>query len=145
MTNLPPAAAERANYREYSEPVKWLGEAQRKADFVAALHAGGASVLSGGRFLSVSGDCDKGRALVWLRSLYQESRRGVSCHDLAIGDSANDCAMLEAAETALLVRSPVHAFPALSRSAGLIRSEKFGPAGWAEGVRSWLDSYYQPK
>ena len=138
MTNLPADKAELANQRDYSEPVLWLGSAARRQAFISALRARGASVLQGGRFLGVSGDCDKGRALVWLRTVYQQAARQRQCHDLAIGDSGNDCAMLEVAETALLVRSPAHDFPPLERQEGLIRSRDFGPAGWAEGVAQWL-------
>jgi predicted mannosyl-3-phosphoglycerate phosphatase (HAD superfamily) len=58
--------------------------------------------------------------------------------DIAIGDSANDCLMLEAATTALLIRSPVHDFPPLARVDGVIRSQLPGPDGWAEGVSQWL-------
>jgi mannosyl-3-phosphoglycerate phosphatase family protein len=141
MTGLPREQAALANQREYSEPVLWLGSPQRMLEFVATLQAQGASVQQGGRFLAVSGDCDKGRALVWLRGAYQEAAPGRPCHELAVGDSANDRAMLEAAETALLVRSPVHDFPALERSTGVIYSRDYGPAGWAEGVARWLQQH----
>lgn len=142
MTGLPEAQAAQANQREYSEPVKWLGDDAGKAEFIARLHAGGASVLQGGRFLAVAGDCDKGRALAWLRQVFQREQPGCSSHDLAIGDSANDCAMLEAAQSAVLVRSPVHDFPKLARSDGVQFSTAYGPAGWAEGVAHWLHHYY---
>lgn len=140
LTNLSLAQAQQANQREYSEPVHWRGSPERKLEFVAALEQRGASVLQGGRFLSVSGDCDKGRALCWLRQLFQRAQPERDCHDLAIGDSRNDCAMLEAAETALLVRSPVHDFPTLQRTSGVLHSEDYGPAGWAEGVARWLQA-----
>jgi mannosyl-3-phosphoglycerate phosphatase len=48
--------------------------------------------------------------------------------------------MLEAAGTALLIRSPLHDFPALSKVDAVIRSLQYGPAGWAEGVSQWLYS-----
>lgn len=141
MTNLPETKAAEANQREYSEPVKWLGTPQRKEHFLACLREGGASVLQGGRFMAVSGDCDKGRALAWLRQLYQESSPSQHWHDLAAGDSANDCAMLEAAESALVIRSTVHDYPVLHRTQGVYYSRDYGPAGWAEGVARWLHSY----
>lgn len=139
MTGLPPERAAEANLREYSEPVQWLGEPERRRLFIAALAHSGATVLQGGRFLSVAGATDKGRALQWLRSIYRQYRPGQPCHDLAVGDSPNDCAMLEAAETALLIRSSAHDFPRLQRREGVIHSKWVGPAGWAEGVTRWLD------
>ena len=138
MTGLSREQAALANRREYSEPVQWLGSDARRREFIAALRAGGATVLQGGRFLTVAGDSDKGRALAWLRDASLRAHGAAACHDLAIGDSGNDRAMLEAAETALLVRSPVHDFPVLERRAGIIRSREYGPAGWAEGVARWL-------
>jgi mannosyl-3-phosphoglycerate phosphatase family protein len=138
MTNLPRERAEEANRREYSEPVKWYGDDREREVFLARLAEAGALVLQGGRFLSVGGDCDKGRALAWLKDTYRQAHAAQACHDIAIGDSRNDCAMLEAAETALLIRSTVHEFPALARTEGVFRSGGYGPAGWAEGVARWL-------
>ncbi|QIB66304.1 HAD-IIB family hydrolase [Kineobactrum salinum] len=142
LTGLDATAAARANQRDFSEPVRWLGDAPRKAAFIAELQAAGATVQQGGRFLAVAGDCDKGRALRWLRDLYAAREPARDVHDIAIGDSANDCPMLEVAETALLIRSPVHAFPALQRSEGIWHSSACGPAGWAEGIDRWLQRYH---
>lgn len=143
MTGLPVEQAALANRREYSEPVQWRGSAAGRRAFIEALQAGGATVLQGGRFLSVAGGSDKGRALCWLRQACVQARGATTCHDLAIGDSGNDCAMLEVAETALLVRSPVHDFPVLARTAGVLRSQAYGPAGWAQGVARWLQHFPQ--
>jgi mannosyl-3-phosphoglycerate phosphatase family protein len=138
MTNLPRERAEEANQRDFSEPVKWLGAASELDAFLEKLAAAGAGVLRGGRFFSVCGDCDKGRALAWLRRVYCHASGVTECRDIAIGDSGNDRAMLEQAETALLIRSPAHEFPALERRTGIIYSEQYGPEGWAEGVARWL-------
>ena len=109
---------------------------------MAELQARGAHALQGGRVLTVAGDCDKGRALGWLRSIYQQAEGPV--HDLAIGDSGNDVAMLEAAETALVIRSPVNPAPRLQRDRGVIYSRLFGPEGWTEGVERWLAQTANP-
>lgn len=140
MTGLDHAEAAAANRRDYSEPVAWLGSADDKQRFVADLEAAGASVQQGGRFLSVSGDCDKGRALLWVRQYYQQLRQADTVTDIAIGDSGNDVAMLEVADTALLIRSPNHNFPSLQRTAAVMHSDSLGPLGWNEGVTAWLQS-----
>jgi mannosyl-3-phosphoglycerate phosphatase family protein len=140
MTGLTTAEAAAANLRDYSEPVAWLGSADDKQRFVADLKAAGASVQQGGRFLSVSGDCDKGRAVLWLRQYYQQLHQVGAVTDIAIGDSGNDVAMLEVAGTALLIRSPNHNFPSLQRTAEVMRSDNQGPLGWNEGVTNWLAS-----
>jgi predicted mannosyl-3-phosphoglycerate phosphatase (HAD superfamily) len=138
LTGLSEKQARAASRRRYSEPVKWLGTPRGEARFIQRLEEFGATVTRGGRFLSVSGDCDKGRALVWLRNLYQAATPATSVDDLAVGDSDNDRQMLEAAGTALLIRSPVHDIPSLARNEGVIVSDDTGPAGWAEGVSRWL-------
>lgn len=139
MTGLSEAQARDANTREYSEPVRWQGTSPRKQAFIERLQNAGATVLAGGRFLAVAGHCDKGRALAWLRQCFCHAHPGHHIHDLAAGDSENDVAMLEEAETALLVRSPVHEFPALQRTRGVMYSKDYGPGGWAEGVARWLE------
>ncbi|MEP6389154.1 MAG: HAD-IIB family hydrolase [Halioglobus sp.] len=140
LTGLSEEDAALANQREFSEPVHWLGSVERREAFIAELESRGATVAQGGRFLGVTGSCDKGKALQWL------ARATAACLDcepidtLAIGDSGNDLPMLEIAHSALVIRSPVHDFPALSRdpSDKIIYSDKPGPDGWNEGVGAWL-------
>ena len=139
MTGLTEEQAVAANNRSYSEPVRWLGQPADESKFILRLQEAGATVMKGGRFLSVSDNCDKGQALIWLRSQYQASALN-KVTDLAIGDSKNDCAMLEVSQTALLVSSPVHDFPVLARTDNVIHSQQKGPAGWAEGVAQWLNT-----
>lgn len=70
-------------------------------------------------------------------SLFQQQRT-FQLKSLALGDSQNDVAMLEAADLAVVIRSPVHAPPVLKRKRGFVVSQEEGPAGWAEGVHYWL-------
>jgi len=140
LTGLSPAAAALANQREYSEPVAWLGSPARREEFIAALRERAANPLQGGRFLTLAGDCDKGRALSWLCDAYRGAGYPAPLHAIAIGDSGNDIAMLEAAESALVIRSPAHKFPPLHRTKNTTYSTGYGPAGWAEGVSQWLEA-----
>jgi len=140
MTGLTESQAAAANQREYSEPVRWLAAPEKEAQFIQRLQEAGATVARGGRFIAVSGLCDKGKALIWLRNQYQLASGLTSVEDLAIGDSANDAPMLEVAGSAVLVRSPVHDYPTLARSRGVIYSDHYGPEGWAEGVSAWLQA-----
>lgn len=132
LTGLSLAQAELAARREYGEPVQWLAGDSEQEAFIRELGHLGARVLRGGRFLHVSGDCDKGLALRWLnRQLATGDCEPVS---VALGDSHNDVAMLEAADYAVLVRSPVHPMPELRRRSGTIKTSATGPRGWVEGV-----------
>jgi mannosyl-3-phosphoglycerate phosphatase family protein len=140
LTGLSIDAAARAARREFGEPVHWTGSDQARAMFIQALQQKGAHVLQGGRFLHVSGDCDKGSAMQWLQSQFGRQFDGNIPPSLAVGDSQNDAAMLEAADYALVIHSPSAAAPSLSRSGRILHSRIPGPAGWDEGVRRILHS-----
>jgi len=127
-----------ANQREFSEPVHWTGTIARKKLFIQKLQSQGATILQGGRFLSIGGDIDKGRALLQLQNLYLQQADQVSCETLAIGDSGNDISMLEQASSALIIKSDNHSPPTLTRSENCSISIKTGPEGWAAGVADWL-------
>ena len=140
LTGLSEEEAALANQREFSEPVHWHGSDQRRDAFVAELESHGATVAQGGRFLGVTGPCDKGKALQWLADATATCLGCEHLDTLAIGDSGNDVPMLEVAGTALVIRSPVHEFPPLARGlgVGVMHSDKPGPDGWNEGVMTWL-------
>lgn len=139
LTGLKPEQAELANQREYGEPVSWLGADAQRLKFIAWLEQRGANVLQGGRFLHISGSCDKGQALTWLANEYQNQWQLEDLKTLAIGDSHNDIAMLDSASLALIIRSPAHTPPKLKRQRGYFVSDEYGPRGWAEGVNKILD------
>lgn len=132
LTGLSPTYASLAKMRQYGEPVDWLGDKQSQRHFVKHMHLLGANVLEGGRFLHISGECDKGQAQSWLAKQYQINQPDLVFSTIALGDSHNDTAMLEVADIAVLVRSPAHDFPLLQRENDLYFSGEVGPAGWAE-------------
>ena len=142
LTGLSEAAAELAARREFGEPVHWTGSDKGRQRFIQRLQQSGAHVLQGGRFLHVSGDCDKGSAMQWLHSRYAQQPDDRMPASLAIGDSQNDAAMLEAADYALIIHSASVAEPVLLRSNHTWRSSKSGPGGWDEGVRKILHSQH---
>ena len=146
VTGLSLQQALQANTREYGEPISWLGVESAKQVFIQWLEEQGGHVLQGGRFLHLSGFCDKGKALAWLTEEYKKQQvqqdekefTAVALRTIAVGDSDNDVAMLEAADLALIIRSPVHAPPKLKRVRGFFISEEFGPVGWNSGLRKIL-------
>lgn len=142
MTGLDVHAAARAAHRNYGEPVCWLGNPARRRAFIDALQQQGAQVLEGGRFLHVSGHCDKGQALQWLTEVYQQNLAVDQLKTIALGDSQNDIAMLEAADQAIVIRSPVHPPPELTRQTAVITSDYFGPRGWATALSEQLDLHH---
>lgn len=133
-TGLKPADAELAAQKRWSEPLQWQDSARRLEEFAAALREHGLVCTKGGRFVHVSSDVDKGRAMCWLATTLWPAARLI-----ALGDSDNDRAMLEAAEQPVVVRSPVHAPLQLDNPATLV-TEGYGPAGWNEAILQLLDT-----
>lgn len=132
LTGLSIEQAMLAKQRQYGEPLNWLGSPQLLAKFIQQLQKLGAKVLQGGRFIHISGDVDKGQAQCWLARQYQEQQPETEVQTIALGDSDNDSAMLEDANIAVQIRSPVHDFPQLKRQHNIYQSQQYGPAGWAE-------------
>ena len=146
MTGLDRDKAQLAADREYGEPVKWLGDAEQKTVFFAELEARGAHILHGGRFSHISDHCDKGKALGWLKSQYEQLRSQESSFiSVALGDSQNDVAMLDAADYAIIIKSPEHQAPVLLNhkvklaNHTLFVTQSYGPEGWVEGINHVFD------
>jgi mannosyl-3-phosphoglycerate phosphatase family protein len=140
LTHLREDQAALAQQREYSEPINWLGSADRKANFIQQLTDAGGHLLQGGRFLTLGGNNNKGSALSQLQILYQAEHG--NCRSVAVGDSGNDISMLEIADSALVIRSPSHSMPELKRTNNLYQSNATGPNGWVEGIAAWLNNHF---
>jgi len=140
LTGLNVHTAARAAKRQFGEPISWQGNGNLKQQFIDEIEQLGGHVLQGGRFIHVSGQCDKGKALEWLHQLYLSAATTTDIKTLAIGDSHNDKAMLEQADYALLIRSPAHSLPEINRDKHLFVSTQLGPKGWSEGVKLILDA-----
>ncbi len=138
QTGLSAPEALNANNRLYSEPVKWLGTATQKQHFIQLLTDAGANVLQGGRFLHISGHANKGDAMLWLTNQVIEQTQ-IQHTTIALGDSFNDNAMLEAADIAVQIKSHNHQFPILQRTKNTLQSSFYGPSGWAECLQQLFD------
>ncbi len=137
ITGLSESSSAAANCREYSEPVIWYGSHSRKQDFIKDIQKQGGHALQGGRFITLGDHCDKGMAIGQLNQLYREHFASQTV-SLAIGDSANDVAMLERADWALLISNPGKSLPQLQRSDQVLTGRGHGPAAWQHGVCQWL-------
>lgn len=136
-TGLDEKDASLAAMRQYGEPVLWLGSDERKAAFIKAVTERGASPLEGGRFIHISGDCNKGTALSWFVEEY-ERQFNQRVESIALGDGKNDIAMLEAASIAVRIASPSHPPPELQKQQNVYTSTLQGPSGWAEIINKLL-------
>ncbi len=134
VTGLSQENATLASTREFGEPVNWLGSEERREEFINRLNAMGAKPVLGGRFLHICGNCSKGRALKWLTSEYQRQFPETKVTSVALGDGPNDIAMLEVADYAVIVASPVNPPPILQRTNRTINTQHHGPEGWTEAL-----------
>lgn len=133
-TGLSKEQAELASAREYGEPILWLGNDTDKSKFLIALQNLGAKPLQGGRFLHLSGECDKGKALNWLKEIYEFNIPTEAYTTIALGDGQNDVAMLNAADIAVRVLSPVNEPPTLTKENNVHTTKRYGPEGWADSL-----------
>lgn len=137
-TGLSLESANLANNRQFSEPLQWLGTEKEKDDFTKLMKGAGANVLQGGRFVHISGKCNKGVAMRWLTKELEKQNAGTRYKSVALGDSFNDNDMLEAADIAVQIKSPKHDYPKLFRTDALWQSTMLGPKGWHECLEQIL-------
>lgn len=137
-TGLSKSDSQLALTREFSEPLIWQDSAHQLRKFEALIANHGLRLLKGGRFVHVIGACDKGKCLHWLRERFMCSS-GVQPVLVALGDSQNDVAMLNAADIAVIVRSSHHEPPDLEKQSSVMITEKTGPQGWADALTQILD------
>lgn len=139
ITGLSLDDANRAKQRQFGEPIHWLGDEETKIHFIEYMLDLGANVVQGGRFIHIGDYCDKGQALIWLAERYREHYNS-SIVTIALGDGENDISMLEAADFAVQIRSPVHEFPTLYRQYQTTKTQLYGPEGWAEAIQQLLSN-----
>ncbi|WP_395343415.1 HAD-IIB family hydrolase [Ningiella sp. W23] len=141
VTGLDEAGAELASKRMFGEPLLWKGSDESRKAFIEDARKHGASPLLGGRFLHICGESNKGKALTWLSKEYERQNGGSAFACVALGDGQNDAAMLEAADIAIRIASPVNPLPKLESNNIIIDSTKFGPHGWHETIDVLLDHF----
>ncbi|MGJ8514190.1 HAD-IIB family hydrolase [Carnimonas bestiolae] len=138
-TGLPLPKAKLAWQREATEPLLWHENEQRLEAFTQALAQHQLTTVRGGRFVHVMAkDVDKGRALIWLKARFS-ALFDHACRCLALGDGANDIAMLSAADMPVLIRNDASRVQ-LPRElkARCYLTREAGPTGWCEGLDHWL-------
>lgn len=129
-TGLNEKEAGLAKQREYSEPILWQDSDAALAEFKSALESLELRLLEGGRFFSIQGRFDKSTAMYWLKN--RDSNKGKTV--IALGDSPNDCAMLDAADIAVIIKSAKSSRIHLDNPGQVIRTAEPGPQGWQSAM-----------
>ncbi|MGD8860864.1 MAG: HAD-IIB family hydrolase [Myxococcales bacterium] len=137
-TGLPAEAAARARARASSEPLRFHGDAASLDRFREALGREGLSLVRGGRFFSVQGPVDKGRAARFVLGQIALSGGGPFT-TLGLGDSDNDAPMLEAVDFPVVIPPGAEGRAPLRLShPRAITAPQPGPAGFRAGVERVL-------
>lgn len=103
LTGLTENAACLAKQRDATEPILWNDTPERWERFSDFLKSKGIRTLRGGRFIHLMGDADKSDGLKVTHQLYQQCYSDIQWVTVALGDSANDQSMLDAADIAVVI------------------------------------------
>ncbi len=128
--------AVRAKERGYDEPVLFDGDGAQWCVLEKAVTAEGLGLTRGGRFHHLSGPHDKGTAAGLLMDWYRHGDRNLLFAGL--GDAANDLPFLRLVNHPILVRRPDGTYETGINIPGLTRTDRPGPAGWNEAVRTLI-------
>lgn len=137
LTGLSEEQAPQAIAREFSEPLIWKADETALDTFLQQLELNALTTLQGGRFLHVIGDCDKGRATTRLVECYANTVKASKIKTVALGDSANDAAMLSVADVSVIVNSPSN-YQLRKLVSPDIQTKALAPEGWQEAINKVL-------
>lgn len=136
LTGLSIEGAEMSMDRQYTEPCIWKDTDQAFESFRDELESMGLLCVRGGRFAHIMGKTDKGAALKWVMDQFFAGSKHCS---VALGDGENDLAMLNSADIAILVRSPVQGLPGPCSAKRCLVTKGIGPAGWDGAIIALLN------
>jgi len=131
--------AEKALDRHFNEPIYWQDSEAAYVAFKEQAEAVGLCVDKGFKFVHVSGNADKGKSMDWLTSCFSDADEKPTV--VALGDNETDVPMLNAADIAVVVRSPRHEPVEARGKERTIVTDAMGPSGWNTAVLDLLDIY----
>lgn len=139
-TGLNLSMAGRSRSRHATEPILWDDTPERREAFEASLAEDGIRILRGGRFLHLMGLADKADGLRAAIKLYEKAMPDVQWLTIAVGDSANDLAMLEAADIAVVIphADGPHIYPEAPR---VVHASSPSTKGWNDAILTILKEH----
>jgi len=137
-TKLSEQAVELAMNREFSVPLFYDEKAEQI--LLKEIQKYNLRILYGGRFMHLLGKTDKGKALDFVQNEYAKKRNSNRITTIAIGDTLNDVAMLEKADTKILVKRYNGEYDNRVKIENLTYSPYIGPKGWNESILKAIKS-----
>ena len=133
--------SQRSLARLATEPFLWEESESLRLEFVDQLSIQGIRMLRGGRFWHLMGASDKADGSASVLEYYQELEPDTEWQVIALGDSANDTAMLEAADIAVVIphSDGTHISPKAPR---VVHAPFPATKGWNAAILSLLDEYH---
>ncbi|MEA2054507.1 MAG: mannosyl-3-phosphoglycerate phosphatase [Candidatus Thermoplasmatota archaeon] len=129
-----------AKKREYDETLKLDGPQETIDRILKKIEECDLNWTHGGRYYSVMGENDKGRAVEILSELFKQ-KYGI-IKTIGIGDSLSDLSMLEIADEPYLVQKPGNVWENIELQ-NLTRVEGVGPEGWNIVVKKLLSKLHK--
>ena len=140
-TGLSSKQAAQAQARFATEPIVWEDSADRLVEFTSRMSAHDVRVLAGGRFLHLMGPTDKADGMDAVLRVAREAQPGIDWIVVAVGDSANDLAMLEAADIAVVIPHPEG--PRIQPNApAVVTAAHPATQGWNDAILKLIDKYH---
>jgi len=128
--------AKLAKKREYDEPFILENEASQEAIQESARRLN-LNISQGGRFYHLTGQNDKGKAILMLRDIYKVKSKNLKT--IALGDSFNDLPMLKVVDFPILVKKPDGSYDPSVKLDNIILASGAGPTGWSDALLKLLD------
>jgi len=128
--------AKLAKKREYDEPFRLEDEAfKEKIQEIA--RRSNLNITQGGRFYHLTGQNDKGKAVLMLKNMYREKSEKLKT--IAVGDSFNDLPMLKVVDFPILVKKPDGSHDPSIKLDNMVLASGSGPTGWSDALLKLLD------
>ena len=135
FTGLAIAEAKLSQQRQFSEPIIWLDDDEKKTEFIQIIHELGLYASEGGRFLTISSHHDKAKALKWVKNTLEKDCQ-TEFISIALGDGENDINMIDACDIKILIQNNnKHLL-----KPGWVMSETCGPSGWNQEIMKVINN-----
>jgi len=137
-TGLTEEGATLSMMRDATEPIIWSDSEERWEEFSAFLKSKDLQALRGGRFIHIMSMVDKVQGMESVVRMYQSKYPEKKWTSIALGDSANDRAMLQASDIPVII--PHHDGPRveLQRDDAILAPDT-GSTGWGAVIEGILN------